>query len=144
MTGPSFTSEISGCCVQASARDWARFGHFIVGGARLNGQAIVPDGWFPEATTSRTRIGVPGRGYGYQWWTYDDGTFAARSIFAQGIFIDVPRKLVIVSNANWGGGARDPAASSAREAFYRAVQQAVDAEAAAAAGPVSPASAAGR
>jgi CubicO group peptidase (beta-lactamase class C family) len=132
--------EISGCCVQASARDWARFGQFIVGGARVNGQAIVPDGWFPEATTSRIGIGVPGRGYGYQWWTYDDGTFAARGIFGQGIFIDVPRKLVIVSNANWGGGARDPAASSAREAFYRAVQQAVDAEA----GAVSPASAASR
>ncbi|MCZ7562324.1 MAG: hypothetical protein M5U30_21760 [Burkholderiaceae bacterium] len=38
---------------------------------------------------------------------------------------------MIASNANWGGGARDPAASEAREAFYRAVQKAVDDEAAA-------------
>jgi CubicO group peptidase (beta-lactamase class C family) len=50
----------------------------------------------------------PGRGYGYQWWTYDDGTFAARGIFGQGIFIDPQRKLVIVSNANWAGGASRP------------------------------------
>jgi hypothetical protein len=37
---------------------------------------------------------------------------------------------VIASNADWGGGARDPAASAAREAFYLAVQKAVDEEAA--------------
>jgi hypothetical protein len=35
-------------------------------------------------------------------------------------------------NANWGGGASDPAAKEARDAFYRAVQKAVDDEAAAA------------
>ena len=72
---------------------------------------------------------MPGRGYGYQWWTYDDGSFAARGIFGQGIFIDPQRQLVIASNANWAGGARDPAASAEREAFYTAVQKAVDAEA---------------
>ena len=82
---------------------------------------------------SRTGIGQPGRGYGYQWWTYDDGSFAARGIFGQGIFIDPARKLVIASNANWGNNATDPTATAAREAFYVAVQQAVDAEVAAAA-----------
>ena len=121
--------EISGCCLQASARDFARFGQFIANGAQVNGQAIVPDGWLAEATTGQTSIGQPRRGYGYQWWTYADGTFAARGIFGQGIFIDPKRKLVIATNANWTGGARDPAASDAREAFYRAVQKAVDGEA---------------
>lgn len=123
--------EISGCCLQAAARDFARFGQFILDGARVGGQAIVPDGWLEQATTERTGIGQPGRGYGYQWWTNADGSFAARGIFGQGIFIDPKRRLVIVSNANWGGGARDPKASAARDGFYRAVQQAVDAEAAA-------------
>lgn len=100
-------------------------------GATVNGQSIVPDGWLAEATTRRTPIDQPGRGYGYQWWTYDDGSFTARGIFGQGIFIDPARKLVIVSNANWAGGARDPQATEARELFYRAVQKAVDDEAAA-------------
>lgn len=137
--------EISGCCVQAAARDWARVGQFILGGARVKGQAIVPDGWFDEATTKRADIGVEGRGYGYQWWTYDDGTFAARGIFGQGIFIDPKRQLVIASNADWGGGARDPVALPAREAFYRAVQKAIDDEGAAAApAALSAASTAGR
>lgn len=120
--------EISGCCIQASTRDFARFGQFILNGALVNGKSIVPNGWLAEATTERTSIGLPERGYGYQWWTYADGSFTARGIFGQGIFIDPHRKLVIASNANWGGGATDPAANAAREAFYKAVQTAVDNE----------------
>ena len=122
--------EISGCCIQAATRDFARFGLFILNGARANGNSIVPDGWLDDATTTRTDIGQPGRGYGYQWWTYADGSFAARGIFGQGIFIDPQRKLVIASNANWAGGATDRSASQAREDFYKAVQKAVDDEAA--------------
>lgn len=130
--------EISGCCIQAAPRDLARFGQFILNGAKVNGQAIVPDRWLQEATTERTGIGEPGRGYGYQWWTYADGSFAAKGIFGQGIFIDPQRRLVIVSNANWAGGASDKVAGGAREAFYQAVRQAIDAEAASAPGTVSP------
>ena len=122
--------EISGCCIQAATRDFARFGLFVLNGARVGDQSTVPAGWLAEATTTRTEIGVPGRGYGYQWWTYSDGAFAARGIFGQGIFIDPKRKLVIASNADWGRAASDPLASQAREAFYRAVQQAVDDDAA--------------
>ncbi|MEN9462079.1 MAG: hypothetical protein RLZZ355_9, partial [Pseudomonadota bacterium] len=112
-------------------RDYARMGMFILNGAKVNGQSIVPDGWWPDATTKRTDIGQPGRGYGYQWWTYDDGSYTARGIFGQGIFIDPKRKLVIVSNANWAGGARDKVATAARDAFYREVQKAIDDEGAA-------------
>jgi CubicO group peptidase (beta-lactamase class C family) len=125
--------EISGCCLQAATQDFARFGQFILNGAQINGQPTLPEGWLSEATTSRTGIGQPGRGYGYQWWTYDNGSFAARGIFGQGIFIDPARKLVIASNANWGNNATDPTATAAREAFYVAVQLAVDVEVAAAA-----------
>jgi CubicO group peptidase (beta-lactamase class C family) len=120
--------EISGCCIQAATRDFARFGQFILGGAMVNGQSIVPEGWLQEATTPRTGIGLPGHGYGYQWWTYADGSFAARGIFGQGIFIDPKRHIVIASNANWGGGASDPQSTAARYAFYAAVQKAVDDE----------------
>jgi len=122
--------EISGCCIQAATRDFARFGLFILNGARAGGAAIVPEGWLAEATGKRVAIDQPGRGYGYQWWTYDDGSFAARGIFGQGIFIDPRRKLVIASNADWGGGASDRRAGQSRDAFYRAVQQALDDEAA--------------
>ena len=124
--------EISGCCLQAAPRDFARMGQFILEGARVKGQSIVPDGWLKAATSRQADISQPGRGYGYQWWTYDDGTFAARGIFGQGIFIDPARQLVIAVNADWdkAGAANNPA-SDAREAFYQAVRKAVDDEAAA-------------
>ncbi|MBC7435886.1 MAG: beta-lactamase family protein [Bdellovibrionales bacterium] len=114
--------EMSGCCIQAAARDYARLGLFVLNG----GKSMVPDGWLAEATTSRVDIGIPGRGYGYLWWTNADGTFMARGIFGQSLFIDPARKLVIASSGNWGAGARDPAAAKARDAFFKAVQAAVD------------------
>ena len=122
--------EIGGCCVQAAPRDYARVGLFILNGAKVNGHSIVPDDWWQQAATKQADIAQPGRGYGYQWWTYDDGSFAARGIFGQGIFIDPKRKLVVVSLASWAGGASDKVAWPAREAFYQAVQKAVDNEAA--------------
>ncbi len=102
--------EISGCCMQAASWDFARFGQFILNGAAVNGQSIVPDGWLAQATNTRVSIG-------------------------QGIFIDLNRKLVIASNANCAGGATDRGASASREAFYRAVQKEVDGEAATVQGP---------
>jgi CubicO group peptidase (beta-lactamase class C family) len=123
-------NEISGCCIQAAPQDLARLGLFILDDARVGGKSIVPEGWLAEATSTRADTDRPGRGYGYLWWTYSDGSFAARGIFGQGLFIDPKRKLVIASNANWAGGATDRSASDAREAFYRAAQQAVDDEAA--------------
>ena len=122
--------EISGCCIQAATRDFARMGQFVMNGAKVNGQSIVPDGWLAEATTTRMPIGLADRGYGYQWWTYADGSYSARGIFGQGIFIDPKRKLVVALNANWGSGANDRGSSAQREAFYQSVQKAIDDEAA--------------
>ena len=116
--------EISGCCVQASTRDMARFGLFVLGGGQSGGVQVVPEGWFDEAGTAQADIGEPGRGYGYQWWTYDDGTFAAQGIFGQGIFIDRARRLVIATHGNWPVASADEYWTE-REAFYRAVQAAV-------------------
>jgi len=121
--------EISGCCIQASTRDYARFGAFIMGGAKINGVGILPDDWLAPATSKQADIGMAGRGYGYQWWTYDDGSFAAQGIFGQGIFIDPKRNLVIASNSNWPKATDPDTVGAQREAFYKAVQAAVDAEA---------------
>ncbi|MBD3728587.1 MAG: serine hydrolase [Sphingomonadales bacterium] len=122
-------NEISGCCLQARTRDFARFGLFILGGGVAGGQQVLPDGWLAEATVKQADIGVPGRGYGFQWWTNDDGSFAAQGIFGQGIFIDPARKLVIATNGDWPT-AQDQERAAEREAFYKAVQRAVDARAA--------------
>jgi CubicO group peptidase (beta-lactamase class C family) len=118
--------EISGCCVSASLRDYARFGQFILGGGMAGGKPVLPDDWLAAATTKQADIAQPGRGYGYQWWTNDDGSFAAQGIFGQGIFIDPKRKLVIASNGNWPTATDPEGVGKAREAFYKSVQDAVD------------------
>lgn len=120
--------EISGCCVSASLRDYARFGQFILGGGMAGGKSVLPDDWLASATTKQADIAQPGRGYGYQWWTNDDGSFAAQGIFGQGIFIDPKRKLVIASNGNWPTATDPEGVGKAREAFYKSVQDAVDGE----------------
>lgn len=120
-------TEISGCCIQATTRDFARFGQFMLDGAAVNGQAVVPAGWIEQATTKRIENGMPGQGYGFQWWTYDYGAYAADGIFGQGIFIDPTRNLVIATNSSWTtamGYDEHPK----REDFFRAVQAAIDAE----------------
>lgn len=114
--------EIAGCCIQAATRDFARFGLFVLEG----GKGVVPADWFAQATVKQKDISDPGHGYGFQWWTYDDGSFAAQGIFGQGIFIDPKRNLVIASNANWTRATMGPE-PAAREAFYKQVQGLVDA-----------------
>ncbi len=119
--------EIAGCCISASLGDYARMGQFIMDGARVNGQSILPSGWIEAATHKQKDIGEPGRGYGYQWWTYDDGSFAALGHFGQTIFVDPKRKLVIAMNADFPSNDENDF-MEARFAFHRLVQQAVDRE----------------
>ena len=68
--------EIAGCCLQAATRDFSRFGLFVLANGAVGGQQIVPPDWFAQATRKQKDIGDPGRGYGFQWWTYDDGSVA--------------------------------------------------------------------
>lgn len=121
--------EIAGCCIQAATRDYARMGLFVLDNGAVGGKQIVPADWFAQATTKQFEIGEPGRGYGFQWWTYDDGSVAAQGIFGQGIFIDRARKLVIATNANWPRASLGPQPAQ-RQAFYHQVQALIDAEAA--------------
>ena len=116
--------EISGCCISARLRDYARFGQFILEGAH----GVLPDNWLSQATAKQADIGVPGRGYGFQWWTFDDGSFGAQGIFGQGIFIDPKRNLVIASNGDWPTATDARGVGAERYEFYKAVQRAVDAQ----------------
>ena len=118
--------EIAGCCLQARTRDFARMGLLVLANGVVDGKPIVPADWFAQATVKQQDIGEPGHGYGFQWWTFDDGSVAARGIFGQSIFIDRKRHLVIASNADWARadiGTEQPA----REAFEHQVQALIDA-----------------
>ncbi len=92
--------ELAGCCLQAKLRDFGRFGQFVLEGGRINGESIVPDGWFQEATHTQIPL-WPHGGYGYQWWIFNDSTFEALGIHGQVIHIDPARRLVVVINSAW-------------------------------------------
>jgi CubicO group peptidase (beta-lactamase class C family) len=119
--------EIAGCCLQAATRDFARFGLFVLANGNVGGRQIVPADWFSQAIEKQMDIGVAGKGYGFQWWTYDDGAVAAQGIFGQGIFIDPKRRLVIASNSNWTRATLGPE-PKARESFYQKIRALIDGE----------------
>lgn len=123
--------EISGCCIQAEIRDFAKFGLFMLAEGKIDGRSVLPDNWVREATKARVKTTSSTYGYGYQWWVLDDGAYTARGIFGQGIFIDPKRQLVIASNGNWpeASNKMPGSRSEKRLAFYRTVQRAIDAEA---------------
>ena len=118
-------SEQGGCCLAMTLRDYGRFGQFVLDGMRIDGTPIVPDTWLAEATRKQTETGDAGGGYGYQWWSRDDGTFDGHGIYGQRLHIDPQRRLVIVINS----AADTPTGRSSREArqaFIAAVKAEID------------------
>lgn len=96
--------NIGGCCLSIRLADYARMGQFALEG----GAGAVPEGWFAEATGSAVDFGTSGFGYGYQWWTYPEGTYGAQGIFGQGITLFPDKQVVVAYIGNWkdaSGGA---------------------------------------
>lgn len=89
--------NIGGCCLSITLSDYARMGLLALEG----GKGAVPDGWFAEATDSAVDFGDSGFGYGYQWWTYPEGTYGAQGIFGQGITLFPDKGVVFAYVGNW-------------------------------------------
>ena len=122
--------EHGGCCISATVRDFARFGQFVLDEIRTEKSNVLPKNWFNEAgkkQIDRDKSVEGEKGYGYQWWTNDDGSFEAQGIYGQGIFIDPARNLVIVTNSNFVS-AVDSKSWNTLTQFHKSVQQAIDAE----------------
>ena len=89
--------ELGGCCISATLRDYARLGIFAMNGGRLrDGTRVLPEGWMEEST----RPSSGNEGYGYLWWLFGDGSYAARGIFGQLIRIFPEDGLVIAVHGN--------------------------------------------
>jgi len=96
--------NIGGCCLSITLADYARMGQFALEG----GKGVVPDGWFAEATDSVVDFGDSGFGYGYQWWTYPQGTYGAQGIFGQGITLFPDNRVVFAYVGNWSRASGGP------------------------------------
>ncbi|MEN3794109.1 serine hydrolase [Fulvimarina sp. MAC3] len=93
--------EIGGSGLSATLRDYARFGQFVLEGGVIDGERVVPEGWFPAAGQPR-EIGGKMTEYGQMWWPVakgeafkDDEAFAAIGIFGQHVYINPARNVVI-------------------------------------------------
>jgi CubicO group peptidase (beta-lactamase class C family) len=116
-------TESGGSGISATLADYARMGQFILDGGRIHNHAVLADNWVADATGKHEDIGSPGMGYGYQWWTYDNGDAAGIGIFGQLLYIDRQHQLVIVQLAAWPV-ASDPEQMAARQSFIQAVVRA--------------------
>ncbi len=96
--------NIGGCCLSIPLADYARMGQFALEG----GKGMVPDGWFAEATDSAVDFGDSGFGYGYQWWTYPQGTCGAQGIFGQGITLFPDKGVGVAFVGNWATASGGP------------------------------------
>jgi len=107
-------NETGFCCINATLRDFCRFGLLLANGGARDGKQIIPAGWVKAATHPRAmhlRVGFATvhNGYGYQTWILDDGharaggqpIFAAFGVRGQAIYVDPATKVVMVHTAVW-------------------------------------------
>ncbi len=95
--------------LNATLRDFARFGRLYAHRGRWNGRQVVPRAWVDASVTPDAPHLMPGPnpnssnelGYGYQWWipSKPDGDFMALGIYNQMIYVHPRQKLVIAKNS---------------------------------------------
>jgi CubicO group peptidase (beta-lactamase class C family) len=120
--------------MQASARDWARFGWLYADDGRFAGQRLLPEGWVDFV--ARATPESPHHGYGAHFWRYDaahgrtaegrsfdpllGGVFYVSGHDGQYLWIDRARRAVVVRLGVRGPAAFDP------EGFLAAVLGALE------------------
>lgn len=101
--------EIGGSRAGMTLRDMGRFAQFILDDGVAEGTRILPAGWIDAASRPSyeisaqfrdpQRLGLQITGYGYNWWTREDGAFLAMGHAGQRIFIDRQKQLALVQLA---------------------------------------------
>ena len=98
--------------LNATLRDYARFGEMYRSGGRWNGRQVVPAEWVRRSTRPGKPHLQPGPrpdsdnvfGYGYQWWmppVGDEGEYSAIGVYNQFVYVNPKRAVVIAkSSAN--------------------------------------------
>lgn len=107
--------ELGYCCLQATTRDYARFGQFYLQDGTWEGERMVPEDWVATATRPNAPFQEPGpqaryapRGYGLHFWIPPEpqGEYFMAGVYGQYVWVDERRGVVIAMNAGdpeWGG-----------------------------------------
>ena len=85
------------CCINAMPEDFALFGQLYLHHGVANGQEVIPADWVKKTLTirndSKDSQGYP---YTYLWRVLNNGSFFAKGILGQFIFVCPQKKIVIV------------------------------------------------
>lgn len=107
-----FGDEFAAAGLNASLRDYARFGKLYMNKGTFNGQTVVPSSWVEESLTPDAEHLMPSQysfGYGYQWWIpqSDQGEFLAVGVYNQFIYVNPSENVIIVKSSaysSYGSG----------------------------------------
>jgi hypothetical protein len=94
--------EVAGSGLNATLRDYGRFGLFLANDGCVDGARLLPEGWVKLAGAPQ-RIEGRSINYGFMWWpvppeagTVSTGAFRAGGIFGQRLYVNPARRVVIV------------------------------------------------
>lgn len=98
--------EVAFIGVNATVRDYGRFGLLLANVGAVNGRQLIPASWVRAATTPPARQFEPGQtgsflGYGYQTWIVPgaERQFMLRGLRGQAVLVDANSKVVMVHTA---------------------------------------------
>lgn len=117
--------NIGGSGLSASLRDFARLGTVMLKEGKVGEADIFSQEWLESATSQLYDVNEEGDGYGYLWWRFKNGSYAAVGIFGQMIYVNPDKNLVIAQTAAWPK-AGSPELSAGRQTFIDAVLIAID------------------
>jgi CubicO group peptidase (beta-lactamase class C family) len=88
------------CCLNARARDFARFGLLVLNGGNWKGRQLVPQGWLQQVASIDTAQGAINR-YHFNWFlTPELDDFWAEGLLGQFTYICPKTRTVIVRIGN--------------------------------------------
>jgi len=98
------------CCLNALPEDFALFGQLYLDKGVANGHTVVPEKWVTETlkvqNDSKDSQGYP---YTYLWRVMNNGSFFAKGILGQFIFVCPAKKIVILRMGESAGNLDWPA-----------------------------------
>lgn len=85
------------CCLNARARDYAKFGRLYLNEGNWNGKQLISKQWIEKSLTNDENGGArKDYTYAYQWRRLQSGAFWAQGILGQFVFCDPSKNLIIV------------------------------------------------
>jgi CubicO group peptidase (beta-lactamase class C family) len=101
--------EKSFCCINAVAKDFAKFGRLYMNYGKWNGENVIPESWIRQSV--EVTDGNYAKPYQHQWWLFGKADksvpnvmlYAAQGHLGQIMAINPVKKLMVVRfGKNWG------------------------------------------